>query len=215
MLHVPWLSWGDPRTQCMPHHTMACNKRCMCPGSHGATHAPNTCSTQQWHATSAACALALMGPPTHPMHAIAVVQHMISALKGPHAQLIDAWMCDDFTRMDQANNSGDMFQYLISTRSRGLGDITDDNIFYPNQVPPLPDNENFPDCCIPSLTFLLFLSPHLALWHARLDPARGPCPPARHHSIKSHTRRSRGPEVQRKYLILMIVGYHTLPLGGN
>ena len=34
----------------------------------------------------------------------------------------------------QMNNSGSMFQYLLSTRSRALGNITDDNIFYPNQV---------------------------------------------------------------------------------
>ena len=34
----------------------------------------------------------------------------------------------------QANNSGSMFQYLLSTRARTLGNITDDSIFYPNQV---------------------------------------------------------------------------------
>ncbi len=34
----------------------------------------------------------------------------------------------------QATNKGSMFQYVISTRSRDLGNVTDDNIFYPNQV---------------------------------------------------------------------------------
>lgn len=34
----------------------------------------------------------------------------------------------------QASNKGSMFQYVISTRARDLGNVTDDNIFYPNQV---------------------------------------------------------------------------------
>ncbi len=34
----------------------------------------------------------------------------------------------------QGSRAGAMFQYVISTRSRDLGNVTDDNIFYPNQV---------------------------------------------------------------------------------
>ncbi len=36
--------------------------------------------------------------------------------------------------VEQATNKGSMFQYVISTRSRDLGNVTDDDIFYPNQV---------------------------------------------------------------------------------
>lgn len=36
--------------------------------------------------------------------------------------------------INQATNPGDKFQYIISTRARALGNVTDDNIFYPNQV---------------------------------------------------------------------------------
>ncbi|BDA48704.1 hypothetical protein COCOBI_12-3860 [Coccomyxa sp. Obi] len=44
----------------------------------------------------------------------------------------------------QASNKGSMFQYVISTRSRNLGNITDDNIFYPNQVHVYLPDKNHP-----------------------------------------------------------------------
>ena len=34
----------------------------------------------------------------------------------------------------QFSNNGNMFQYVISTRNRTLSNVTDDSIFYPNQV---------------------------------------------------------------------------------
>lgn len=34
----------------------------------------------------------------------------------------------------QLSNSGNLFQYVISTRNRTLNNVTDDSIFYPNQV---------------------------------------------------------------------------------
>ena len=34
----------------------------------------------------------------------------------------------------QFSNNGNMFQYIISTRNRTLTNVTDDSIFYPNQV---------------------------------------------------------------------------------
>ena len=34
----------------------------------------------------------------------------------------------------QLTDSGSLFQYILSTRNRTLTNVTDDSIFYPNQV---------------------------------------------------------------------------------
>ena len=54
----------------------------------------------------------------------------------------------------QLTDSGSLFQYILSTRNRTLTNVTDDSIFYPNQVSCRPGRKEgtFEECSCKALS---------------------------------------------------------------